>query len=118
MLTCMQVLSTPEAEIGQLLTVGFHGTKVKDPGVQHILRDIESGRVGGVILFRYNIENPEQLRSLIAALKSAPSKYPLLVMLDQEGGLVQRIRKSNGFEDFLSAKRISAEMDHAAALKP
>lgn len=45
--------------------------------------------VGGVILFTRNYETPKQLTALCQALKKARSA-PLLIMVDQEGGRVQR----------------------------
>src|SRR5690349_16936430 len=47
--------------------------------------------VGGVILFRRNIESPEQTHALIRALRGL-REAPLLLAVDQEGGRVQRLR--------------------------
>src|SRR6185295_2616763 len=67
--------------------------------------------LGGVILFDYscrtqqydnNIESPEQVRRLcreIAALPSAP-----MVFIDQEGGLVRRLKEARGFAPLPAAK--------------
>ncbi len=75
---------------GQLLHVGFHGTRV--PGDLHDL--IAAGRVGGVTLFSRNIETPGQALALTRELHAcAPSDLPLLVSIDQEGGRVQRLRE-------------------------
>jgi beta-N-acetylhexosaminidase len=73
--------------------------------------------LGGVILFDYscrtqqydnNIESPEQVQRLcgeIAALPSGP-----MVFIDQEGGLVRRLKESRGFAPLPSAK----EFNHLA----
>ncbi len=48
-------------------------------------------RPAGVILFKRNIENPDQVRRLIADARAAAGDGPMLVMVDQEGGRVQRL---------------------------
>jgi beta-N-acetylhexosaminidase len=74
---------------GQLLSVGFDGTSVPDD----LRARIAAGEVGGVILFRPNIADPGQVAALVAGLRAAaPADRPLLVSIDQEGGLVQRVR--------------------------
>ena len=74
---------------GQLLSVGFEGTVVP-PALR---ARIAAGEVGGVILFRPNIEDPAQVADLVTELRAAsPVDAPLIVSVDQEGGLVQRVR--------------------------
>ncbi len=74
---------------GQLLSVGFDETVA--PG--ELLARIAASQVGGVMLFRPNIVDPPQVASLVATLRAAsPPDAPLLVSIDQEGGLVQRVR--------------------------
>jgi len=54
---------------------------------------VRAGRVGGVILFKRNVDGPEQVAALCAALRAAaPPAAPLLTCVDQEGGRVQRVR--------------------------
>ncbi|MCB9700787.1 MAG: beta-N-acetylhexosaminidase [Myxococcales bacterium] len=75
---------------GQLLFVGFAGTKAPRP----LLEAIRAGRIGGAILFRRNIESPAQVRALCDELHAAaPADAPLLIAIDQEGGRVQRLRE-------------------------
>ena len=74
---------------GQLLSVGLDGTVAGD----ELRARIAASEVGGVMLFRPNIVNPGQLATLVADLRgAAPGDRPLLVSIDQEGGLVQRLR--------------------------
>lgn len=97
-------------KLGQSLLVGFQGTGIDDPWTKRLLEQISAGQVGGVILFRHNIQGPEQVRKLNAALKGAAGDIPLLVSLDQEGGRVQRLSGENGFADHQSAKAVAASM--------
>lgn len=74
---------------GQLLSVGFDGTEAPD----HLLRRIAEGEVGSVMLFRPNIASPEQVAVLVGTLRrAAPADAPIVIAIDQEGGLVQRLR--------------------------
>jgi beta-N-acetylhexosaminidase len=83
-------LSLPELA-GARLIAGFHGTKVPEP----LRRTIHHGGLAGVILFRENLPSRATARSLIAELESIHRppglRDPLLVMVDQEGGLVKRL---------------------------
>jgi beta-N-acetylhexosaminidase len=97
-------------DIGELFILGFFGKTVPA-----WLRDFASRYgLGGVILFDYscrtrqydnNIHSPDQLRALcaeIAALPSAP-----MVFIDQEGGLVRRLKESRGFAPLPSASEFN-----------
>src|SRR5205085_1874912 len=64
--------------------------------------------VGGVILFRRNVDSPEQVAELSRALKAA-APGPLLVSIDQEGGRVQRLRAPHWTE--LPSMRRVGELD-------
>ncbi len=59
-----------------------------------LLARIRAGRVGGVILMGPNVRSAPQVRTLTAALRGAARQggRPLLIMTDQEGGLVRRFR--------------------------
>lgn len=76
---------------GERLIVGFIGTEVPAP----VRRMIREGRLAGVILFAANLPSRSQGRRLIASLQRIPRptqpRDPLLVMVDQEGGLVKRL---------------------------
>jgi beta-N-acetylhexosaminidase len=83
-------VTTPLARAcGQLLSVGFDGPAAPP----ELLERIGRSEVGGVMLFRPNVVTPEQVGALVAALRGAsPADAPLVVSVDQEGGLVQRLR--------------------------
>lgn len=79
-------------KIGQLFMVGFDGLTVND----HIKRLIQHYFVGGIILFRRNVQTPEQVAALcrdLQEINSHVSDIPLLIALDQEGGMVMRIEQ-------------------------
>lgn len=100
-------------ELGQMIMVGFHGTKVTDPEVQETLQLAREGKIGGVIFFGYNIVSPQQIRKLTSAFQQA--QPGLLIGIDQEGGKVKRLSARNGFQDFPSAKEIADTLSPAQA---
>jgi len=76
--------------LGQLFIVGFDGTTVT-PQLENFLTTY---RPGGVLLLSKNIENAEQLSSLIQNLQDVSVRetgLPLFIAVDQEGGEISRI---------------------------
>ena len=67
-----------------------------------LLRRIRHGQVAGVIFFSQNISSRAQITQVAAELQQAdqsslnPVQEPLLLMTDQEGGLVRRLPGSPG----------------------
>ena len=97
-----------------ILMVGFRGTEVNLDDV--LLKDIVDYGVGGVILFDFdvptnsyerNITSPIQLKHLISDLQTKVS-LPLMVALDQEGGLVNRLKATQGFKTLPSPADVAA----------
>lgn len=76
---------------GQRIVVGFDGSSA--PGA--LLRRIERGELGGVIVFTRNLGSRSQVRSMTSAFQRAAARAPggrrLLIMVDQEGGQVSRL---------------------------
>jgi beta-N-acetylhexosaminidase len=97
---------TLRQKIASMLMFGFRGADVEDQGVLEIVDDIGKLGLGGVLLFGYNINFPEQLKNLTNLLLQAD--YRLLIAVDQEGGKVQRLGSKNGFKNFDTAKKIAA----------
>jgi beta-N-acetylhexosaminidase len=62
-----------------------------------LLRRIRNGQAAGVIFFAGNIASPAQIKAVAAELQQAamskrnPVHEPLLLMTDQEGGVVRRL---------------------------
>lgn len=104
-------------KIGQMLIVGFRGTKIADNYA--IGGQIKNLNLGGVILFDYdnpskssprNITGPAQTKELISGLQSF-SDIPLFVSVDAEGGLINRLKTKYGFADFPSAQDLGEKND-------
>lgn len=76
---------------GQRIVVGFQGTTPS----KLLTRMVRKGRVAGIILFDENLPSRGAGRRLIRELQSIPRppglRDPLLVTVDQEGGLVKRL---------------------------
>jgi beta-N-acetylhexosaminidase len=70
-----------------LLLVGFDDTAVSGATAPFI------AGTAGVILFRRNIAGPSEVKALVASLQAgvASGRAPLLVAVDQEGGMVERL---------------------------
>lgn len=49
-------------------------------------------RPAGFILFRRNIETPDQVRALVETMKAVADNPDALILIDQEGGRVARLR--------------------------
>jgi beta-N-acetylhexosaminidase len=79
---------TIQQKIGQLFFIGIAGTSVDDQ-TRRLLQRIEPG---GVCLFARNIKEAKQTRDLIDSIRSVNGTDPF-ISLDQEGGLVDRLRR-------------------------
>ena len=105
--TCIDGFAASQREVyGQLVMVGFRGTKPSDPGVKQAFRYLEQGYVGGLLFFGHNIKSKKQLKRLTGYFKSAKAKWPPFLAVDEEGGRVQRLRKSKGFRDEPTAQSL------------
>jgi beta-N-acetylhexosaminidase len=85
---------TLEEQVGQVLAVGFHETTPS----QDIINLIQNHHIGNIILFKRNIQNVQQVRELTHSLqmiaRESGHRYPLLIMIDQENGMVRRFGQS------------------------
>ena len=75
-------------EIGQLLIGSLPGTTIPQE-MRSLAREFQ---LGGVTLFKRNIEAPEQVLELSRDLQELAFGQPLWVAVDQEGGSVARLR--------------------------
>jgi beta-N-acetylhexosaminidase len=79
------------------IIVGFYGTSAQDPDVLTLKKALHKGKIAGFILYGRNIVNPKQLKSLISFLKKDAPRA--IVAIDQEGGMVARLKTEDGFID-------------------
>ena len=79
-------------QIGQQIIMGLSGLKLEKDEADFIVKN----NIGGIILFKRNIESPEQVRNLCAKLQALrfqmPDKAPLFISIDMEGGRVHRLK--------------------------
>ena len=97
-----------EQQIGQFLFIGLPGTEI-DADTRALIEEVKPG---GIIIFGRNVAGPEQLRSLLDGVREMLPTPPL-VGVDQEGGLVDRLRRI--FTPMPSARTIRQHGDLAAA---
>ena len=103
------LLSLPlEQQVGQFFYIGLTGP-VLDAEARALIEEVKPG---GVIIFGRNVESPQQLRRLLDDVRAILPTDPLL-SIDQEGGLVDRLRKI--FTPMPSARTIREHGDLAAA---
>ncbi|MEU8705500.1 glycoside hydrolase family 3 N-terminal domain-containing protein [Streptomyces sp. NPDC048565] len=98
---------TPTQRAGQRVVYSYPG--LTPPA--KLLDAIREGHAAGVIFFGENIESLSQIEGVVQEMNeanaSAPVKAPLLLMTDQEGGMVRRLPG----EPVVSAKDVGASSD-------
>ena len=77
-----------DQQVGQFFYIGLPGTQL-DEETRALLEQV---RPGGVIVFGRNVATPEQLRRLLDDVRAVLPVEPLCG-IDQEGGLVDRLRR-------------------------
>lgn len=73
---------------GQLLVSGIKGTTLLPEEKEFIKNE----KLGGIILFSHNFEDPAQLAELVNSIQKLRDEYPLFISVDQEGGRVMRFK--------------------------
>ena len=94
-------------KIGQMIIVGFSGTgQTGIPALpDSLIKDLKDRNLGGVIFFAYNLENPSQIKNLTDSINTY-AKTPPFIATDEEGGMVARLGKANGFEKTYTAYQL------------
>ncbi|HEV2885077.1 MAG TPA: glycoside hydrolase family 3 N-terminal domain-containing protein [Pyrinomonadaceae bacterium] len=96
-----------EQQVGQFFYIGLPGTEL-DAEARALIQETQPG---GIIIFGRNVASPEQLRGLLDGIRELLPNA--LFGVDQEGGLVDRLRKI--FTPMPSARTIREHGDLAAA---
>jgi beta-N-acetylhexosaminidase len=76
-------------QIGQLLVAGFDGAHIPVE-LKALAREFS---IGGVILFKRNVEDPDQVRDVSRQIEALGTELPPWVAVDQEGGRVARLKR-------------------------
>ena len=108
---------TLREKVGQLFwvrpeTLDFSLNPEKKTLTQTMRQNLEQYPVGGIAVFKKNIQDENQLSSLIADFQSA-SKIPMIVAVDEEGGAVARLANHEAFSlpKYTSARDIGKTGD-------
>lgn len=74
--------------------------------------------VGGLVLFRKNIEDPEQITEFLAELEQV-SEVPLFLAVDEEGGAVARLANHSAFDlpKYTNAQAVGSSGDAEQAVE-
>ena len=108
---------TLREKVGQLFWVrpealDFSRNPEKKRLTQSMRRNLEQYPVGGIAVFKKNIQNEDQLSSLIADFQNT-SPIPMIVAVDEEGGAVARLANHEAFSlpKYKSAREIGETGD-------
>ncbi len=96
---------TLDEKIGQMLMPDFRNWKKEGESSpqaftkmnEEVAGLIKKYQFGGVILFAENVKTTEQTVRLTDAYQKASPKIPLLLSIDQEGGIVTRLGEGTNF---------------------
>lgn len=103
-----------EEKAGQLLMADFR-QNADGTGMTVLSKEakeaIDAYHIGGVILFAENLDTAEQTKELTKAIQKT-ADIPAFIGIDEEGGLVSRLKKSNIPHEQIPA---AAEITDAAA---
>jgi beta-N-acetylhexosaminidase len=83
----------PAEKVGQMIVGGFPGGR---EGMLELSRAVESAALGNLILFSRNAASPPELHAMVRearAMVRARTGIEPLVAIDQEGGVVARLRE-------------------------
>jgi beta-N-acetylhexosaminidase len=102
---------TLEEMIGQMLIVGFDGTRPQQKWPRKLGALLAKGHIGGVIFLKRNLSNARNARDLTRFFAQSATRHPAFIAVDQEGGSVQRLAGNVGLKRISSAQRVATKMD-------
>ena len=116
-LSLTQAMPAPEPDdglgklIGQMLIVGFQGAAPDESWPRQVAAQIESGKIGGVLVMSHNMLAPGQLAKLTGAFRHTKAQIAPFIAVDQGGGLAQRLPAEKGFQKYASAAELGMSND-------
>jgi beta-N-acetylhexosaminidase len=96
------------------MLIGFDGTTLT-PELREVITQLH---IGGVIFYDRNVASPNQVAQLNLDLQNAMKENgdpALFITIDQEGGIVARLKEEKGFTEFPSQMAVAATNDIANA---
>lgn len=91
--------------VGQLIISGIKGLTLLPEEAEFI----RNSKLGGIILFAHNYQDPAQLAELVNAIQKERDDYPLFISVDQEGGRVIRFKTQfTQFPSMLSLSKLDS----------
>ncbi len=90
---------------------GVSGTSLSEAEREFLARE----QPYGVILFARNVESPAQVRALCSEIKAALNHPYAEILVDQEGGRVQRLKPPH-WRKYPTAQQLSCQRDAARAV--
>jgi len=103
-----------KTQIGQMILVGFVGNSIDKLGYERVNAQLQAGEITGVLYLGRNILDRHTVGKMNAGLNAA-APAPPLIAVDQEGGVVQRLKGWHRFPQTVSAKRMAQRASPADA---
>ncbi|MEO7933758.1 MAG: glycoside hydrolase family 3 N-terminal domain-containing protein [Chthoniobacterales bacterium] len=101
--------------VGQMILLGFTGADARAEGPRRVARQVHAGQVGGVIFLGWNFKSRAGVFGMTRLYREAGGPFPPFLVIDMEGGLVQRLGSRLGYEAIPSAEKMGATMTPAEA---
>lgn len=104
---------TLEQKVGQLFMVTLHGGVMTEAGA----RFLQDYQPGAVVLFTSNIGTPDAMTRLTNQYQTTITEAggaPLLIAVDQEGGVVSRLTREAGYTFFPTPLLVTAAGERLA----